>query len=283
MRLRNEHSFLQHRYVVRCRGILAGLGPEVGKKVVNQRGDVELNRPGFNYKNDCARETPCDQDYLRELSRGTDSKRLHAWYNQDVGGMWKKHKQYDSEEVFIGDGCYLFVPDKPSYEGSAKLLFNRHNHPVSSEKVRTEDIRKGEYQWRRCYKMVSLLHTGRAGSFCMVVAVRFVPGNRSELLVFYDLLEEFVGAVGEGVFRRVVLDRGFLDGARISWFKRKHKIDFLIPVRSNTDVYVNAMSLKGELSFQPYQPTGIEQSCEVPSEAPKPQGGRERAESAADP
>ncbi len=271
MRLHNEHSFLQYKYVVRCGGMLTGLGPEVGKKGVDSRGNIEVSCEGFNDKNDYPRDTPCHHDYLRKLSRDTNGEQLHNWFNRDMARLWKKHKLYDPEGLFIGDGSYLFVPDNPAYEGSVRLLFDKHNHPVDKDKVRTEDIRKGEYQWRRCYKMVSLLHTDREEKFFLVVAVRVVPGNQHECPIFYDLLEEFVQSVGPGVVQRVILDRGFLDGKRISHFKTQHGIDFLLPVRRNMDVYQDAMSLVGEASFQLYKRPEKQPLPKESPKGPKPQ------------
>jgi len=280
MRLHNEHSFLQYKYVVRCGGMLTGLGPEVGKKVVNKDGDIELSCPGFNKKNDYPRETPCDQDYLRKMARDTEADRLQVWFNRDIARLWKKHKVYDEEGLFIGDGSYLFVPDNPRYEGSVRMLFDKHNHPVDPDKVRTEEIRNGQYQWRRCYKLVSLLHTDREGTFCLVAALRVVPGNRHECPVFYELLGEFVGAVGEGVVRRVVLDRGFLDGKSISHFKLEHGIDFLMPVKRSMDIYKDAMSLISEVGFEVYDPPrGQECRGDNAAQEPKPDKIRKREES----
>ena len=271
MRLHNESSFLQYKYVVRCGGMLAGLGPEIGKKAVGKNGDIELNCEGFNQKNVYPRETPCDQDYLRKMARDTRPEELQSWFNRDIARLWKKHKVYDSEGLFIGDGSYLFVPDNDKYEGSVRLLFDRHNHPVSSDKVRPEEIRKGKYQWRRCYKMVSILHTDREGKFFLVAAARVVPGNQHESPVFYELLQEFVDAVGDGVVRRMLLDRGFLDGGRISHFKRKHDIDFLIPVRRNMDIYADAMSMVNDVKFQPYETVREKEMPQETSSRPKPE------------
>ena len=58
------------------------------------------------------------------------------------------------------DASYLFVPDNPNYEGPVKLLF---------------DERKTRCQWRRCYKMVSLLHTNRPMDFFIFVSLRGSP------------------------------------------------------------------------------------------------------------
>jgi len=254
LRLHNEHRFQQYKYVVRCGGMLAGLGPDVGRKGLGAGDNIELSCRGFNEKNDYVRETPCDQDFLRKFSKDTRAEDLHRWFNVDAAKLWKKHKVYDRDGLFIGDGSYLFVPDNPAYEGSVKLLFDKHNHPVDAKNVRTEDIRKGDYQWRRCYKMVSIIHTDREGKFFVVVAVRVVPGNKHECPIFYEMLDEFISAVGDGVVGRMLPDRGFLDGERISHFKLKHGVDFLMPLRENMELYKDALSLASDARFQRYEP-----------------------------
>jgi len=56
----------------------------------------------------------------------------------------------------VGDASYVFIPDNENYEDSVKLLFDEHNHPVDPQQV---DLRDKRYQWRRCYKVVSLSKT----------------------------------------------------------------------------------------------------------------------------
>ena len=43
--------------------------------------------------------------------------------------------------------------------------------------------------------------------------------------------------------KRLILDRGFLDGKAISICKEDYGIDILIPIRRNMDIYVDAMAL----------------------------------------
>jgi hypothetical protein len=73
--------------------------------------------------------------------------------------------------------------------------------------------------------------------------MRLVPGNEHECPIFYPMLETFVAQVGEGVIRRLLLDRGFIDGERIAHCKRKLGIDILIPVRRDMDIYHDALGL----------------------------------------
>lgn len=245
MRLHGVHSFHQFPYVVRCGGMLNAFGPEIGHKAKHpQTGDVTLSCAGFNDKNEYDRQTPCDQDSLRKFARATLPDRLMRWYNQDVAKIFKRHKAFDSEGIFSGDASYLFVPDNPDYEGSVRLLFDENNHPIEAESLkRMSPEQAARCQWRRCYKMVSLLHTDRKRTFHLRVAIRIVPGNANECPVLYDLVDEFVAAVGPGVLLRLILDRGFIDGAKIGHCKRDLGIDVLMPLKKNMALYQDALGL----------------------------------------
>ena len=245
MRLHGVHSFNAFPMVVRSGGMLNAFGPEAGRKVVHpDNGDVTIACEGFNKKNHYDRETPCDQDFLRKVSKDTDADALMRWFSTDVVRIFRSKRAFDKEGIFIGDASYLFVPDNPNYEGSVKLLFDEHNHPVSSAQYKKmTDDRKAHCQWRRCYKMVTLLHTNRTQDFYFFAAVKVVPGNNHECPILYELVKQFVKTVGKGVIKRLILDRGFLDGEAISICKKEYKIDILIPVRSNMDIYKDAIVL----------------------------------------
>jgi len=43
--------------------------------------------------------------------------------------------------------------------------------------------------------------------------------------------------------KRLIVDRGFLDGKAISICKEQYGIDILIPIRHNMDIYEDAMAL----------------------------------------
>ncbi len=245
LRMHGEHAFHKFPAVVRMGGMVNALGPMMGKKVVHpDTGDITLACKGFNKKNHYDRQTPCDQDYLRKLSRDTDPNALVQWHNSDVVKVFRGQRIFDQEGIFIGDASYLFVPDNPKYEGSARLLFDESNHPMSQEAYKNRsDEEKVRCRWRRCYKIVTLLHTNRNLDFFIFVGVKVMSGNVHECPVLYEMVEQFVQAMGKGVMRRLILDRGFLDGESISTCKQKHKIDVLIPVRRNMDVYKDAEAL----------------------------------------
>lgn len=245
MRLHGVHAFNAFPMVVRSGGMLNAFGSELGRKVTHpDTGDMTVACKGFNQKNHYDRQSPCDQDYLRKMAKDTGADALMNWFCHDVPEVFDDIGAFDKEGIFIGDGSYLFVPDNPNYEGSVKLLFDENDHPVSSKEFEAfSDEQKLRCQRKRCYKMVTLLHTNRTLDFFLVVAVKVVPGNDHECPILYGLVDRFVQAVGKGVMKRLILDRGFLDGKAISTCKKDYGIDVLIPVRRNMDIYDDAMAL----------------------------------------
>ena len=271
MRLHGVHAFDAFPMVVRAGGMLQAFGPKAGRKVVRpDTGDRTILCEGFNRKNHYDRQSPCDSDFLRKVAKDTDAEALMRWFGGDGVRIFRRHRAFDREGVFIGDASYLFVPDNPRYEGSVKLLFDEHDHLISQEQYRKmNDDQKSRCQWRRCYKMVTLLHTNSALDFFLFVAVRVVPGNDHECPVLYALVEEFVQALGKGVMKRLILDRGFLDGEAISWCKEQYGIETLIPIRRNMDIYADAMAL-----FQDSNLEWVE--CKGQEEGGKKLGGPQR-------
>jgi len=240
LRLHGASAYHAFPYVISSGGLISALGPEVGRKAVHpQTQDVSLFCPGFNEKNRSDRQTPCDQDFLRKFARDTQADRLHHWFNAQVPRALRSLKLFDEEGLFIGDGSYLFVPDNENYESSAKLLFDEHNHPVDPKKV---DLKDKRYQWRRCYKLVSLIHINRGLDYFFVVAARVVPGNQNEGPILYELVGEFVRAT-PGVMKVLIVDRGLVDGPRIGRLKIEYHIDTVIPLRENMDAYADVMGL----------------------------------------
>lgn len=255
MRLHGVHAFHAYPYVVRCGGMLNAFGPEVARKTKHpETGDVTLSCAGFNDKNHYSRQTPCDQDYLRKLARGTEAEGLQGWFNWDVVRILRGHRAFDREGIFLGDGSYLFVPDNPKYENSARMLFDEHNRPVDSKKISAK--KRARCQWRRCYKLVSLVHTNRAGDYFLFTGLRVLPGNAHEGPVLWEMVDGFVEAVGPGVMKRLILDRGFIDGAAMGRCKEKHGIEVLIPLKKSMDIYEDVMGLirGGKVRFEPYTP-----------------------------
>jgi hypothetical protein len=87
------------------------------------------------------------------------------------------------------------------------MRFDEHNHPVSLEQYnKMSEAQKGRCPWRRCDKMVTLLHTNRRREFFLFVAVKVISGKDHECPVLYELIKQFVEAMGPGVMKRLIVD-----------------------------------------------------------------------------
>ncbi len=255
MRFHGVHCFHGFPYVVRSGGMVQAFGPEMGHKAVHpETGDISLACEGFNEKNTYDRQTPCDQDYLRKVARRTQPELLQNWFNRDVVGIFKQHHAFDPEGIFIGDATYLFVPDNPNYENSSRMLFDEHNHPVDASSLTPKE--RTRCSWKRCYKLVSLIHTNRSGEFFLYAGLVVTAGQDHEAPLLWRLVEAFAKHHGRGVMKRLILDRGFLDGAQIGRFEQEWGIHILIAARQNMDIYQDVVGLAeaGQLSFQPWVP-----------------------------
>jgi hypothetical protein len=102
---------------------------------------------------------------------------------------------------------------------------------------------------------VSLIHVNRSLDFFFVVAARVVRGRRHECPLLYELAEQFVQAAGAGVMKMLIVDRGLIDGPRMGRLKQVHRVDTLVPLRTNMDAYADAIGLTRLPGFQwePYR------------------------------
>ena len=255
LKLHGAQSYHAFPRILRSGGLIEALGPELGgrRSLHPDTGDVTLACPGFNDKNDYDRQTPCDQDFLRKFARDTNADLLHGWFNREVPRCLRSLGLFDPEGLFIGDASYLFVPDNEHYEQSDLLWFDEHNHPVKAEEV---DLRDKRYPQHRCYKLVSLIHVNRKLDFFFVVAARVVAGRRHECPILYELVEEVVRAVHKGFIKVLIVDRGLIDGERMGHLKPKLAIDTIVPLRTNMDLYADAIGLTRLRGFvwEPYEP-----------------------------
>jgi len=61
-----------------------------------------------------------------------------------------------------------------------------------------------------------LIHTNRSGDFFIYGAVKVVAGREHECPLLYRMVEQFVEFHGKGIIKKLILDRGFLDGPNIA-------------------------------------------------------------------
>jgi len=246
LRLHGMHSFHSYPWIIRCGGLIDALGAKVAQRQVDaDTGNMQINCAGFNDRAFYPRQTPCDQDYLRKLARDTQPEALEQWYNRHVAALYGELGAYDEEGIFIADGSYLFVPDNENYEGSVRLLFDEHNHPVSKQQEQAmTKAQRDRCRWRRCYRAVFLLHSDAAGERFVVVGLRVMRGTDSEATALWPLVNQFVETAGQGVIKVLVVDRGFINGPQIGRLKRDYGIDTVIPIRSDMDILEDVRGLQ---------------------------------------
>ena len=262
LKLHQENSFLAFERVVRCGGLLSALDPAIASKHLDpQSKQILLQCAGFNDKNHYERTTPCDHDTLRKYVRDVPRQQWLDWFNGPVQQTFQQYGFFDPQGIFIGDGSYLFVPDNPAYEGSVVMWFDEHNHPVDYEKLTAPERKKAHRE--RCYKLVSLLHL--RGDCWVYAGLMVLPGNAHECPVLYQLVENFVRVVGPGVMKLLILDRGFIDGKKLSRCQQELGVDVLIPIKKNMDIWTDAWALG---KTQPWQPLP---SPVRPNPSPTPQ------------
>lgn len=144
-------------------------------------------------------------------------------------------------------------------------------------KAEEVDLRDQRYQQHRCYKLVSLLHVNRKLDFFFVVAARVVPGRRHECPILYELVEEVARAVHKGFLKVLIVDRGLIDGERMGHLKQKWGIDTIVPLRSNMDLYADAIGLTRlrDFAWEPYVPPAPPAPPSTASARPLPVQKRE--------
>jgi hypothetical protein len=97
---------------------------------------------------------------------------------------------------------------------------------------------------------VTLLHTNRQGEFFLYGGLRLTAGKDHEAPVLYELVDEFVQCHGRGLMKRLIVDRGFLDGEKIGHCKRDLGIDVLIPARRDLEIYKDVVGLAKMLALR---------------------------------
>jgi hypothetical protein len=268
LRLHGARGFGAYPYILHCGGLLQALGPERVTPRQDETGQWRMEVQGYNQKNDYARTTPCDKDTLRKLAKDTSAGALEDWYGTAVVREYQAMGGFDKEGVFVADGTYLFVPlDNDRYENSTVLRVDAHGHPVGKEEYEKLSPREQKRcVWRRCYRMVGLSHLGE--NYSLRCGMHVVPGNAAEAPQVRPLVERFVQAVGPGVMKLLLFDRGLIDGATVGALKELG-VDSLFPLKKGMDLWTNAQHLAeaNMLTWQRY---------EIPPPPPPPPPPAER-------
>jgi hypothetical protein len=255
LRLHGSPGYSSLPYVLHCGGLRDALEEgQVERKSDPETGSHYLHFNGYNDKNSYDRQTPCDQDFVRKLARDTRPAQLEAWYGRDVAKFYKELEAYDPEGIFSLDGSYLFVPlANDNYENSKVAVFDRHNHLISKEEEKKLPPEEQKLcRMRRYYQMVGLSHTNRKQDYLLYTGATVLPGEGHEVHKLLPLVQQFQEAVGPGVMKLLLVDRGFIDGESIGTIKEKHKVDVIVPLKKGMDITKDAWCL-AEVDKKPWQ------------------------------
>lgn len=245
LRLHGAAGFSSLPYILHCGGLRDALeSGQVERKCDPESGERYHHFKGYNLKNSYARRTPCDQDFVRKLARDTEPRQLESWFGHDVTRYLKSAGAFDSEGVFIVDGSYLFVPDNEHYEGSKVARFDEHNHPVSSQdEEKLSAAQRKRCRFRRYYRVAALAHTRGHQELLLYAGARMLTEDQHEVKALVPLIDEFVGSVGRGVMKILLVDRGFIDGEAFGHIKEAHGVDIVVPLKAKMAITEDAWRL----------------------------------------
>ncbi len=221
LKLHRASAFRKLEHLLRSGAVLSRLRFNVGL------------RPGggFNGKNRKPRETMVDQDTARKFYKDTRAVALFRWFNRDVARWLHHHEAFGGRGHFICDLTHVPVPDNPKYTHVARLPLDEKGRYIDTEALTPDE--KKRLRYTPCYALVSLLHVLGGDRGHVYAGAYLLNGKADEVYTARRLVRNFLEAVGPGVMKVLIVDRGFIDGAFIADMKRKNAIDVLIPLKSN--------------------------------------------------
>ena len=245
LRLHGATGFGAYPYILHCGGLLKALSPDRrGMKWDPVAREWRPEVQGFNQKNHYTRTTPCDKDFLRKLARDTPAAELEEWFGTAVPRQYQALGAFDPEGLFLVDGTYIHVPfDNDRYENSSVLRFDERGHPIDRETYeKLPKKRQERCPLRRCYRAVTLSHTTREQDYSLRCGVKVLEGKASETPWVWPLTKRLVDAVGPGVVKLLIYDRGLIDGKTVTQLKARG-IDSLFPLKKGMDLWTDAVAL----------------------------------------
>jgi len=215
---------------------------------------------GFNKRNKCPRSEGeiIDQDTLRKYFKDTNATELTKWNNTDISKFLSSKRAIEKEGIFALDTTHVVVADNKNYEKAEYVPLDKHNRYVDTSKLSPSEAKNFKYSL--CYKMVNLLHLSKDKNYFIFMGTRVVGGKAHDKELGRQLVDNFVAEVGKNKIKILIMDRGFLDGTMIAYFKNEYGIDCLIPLKKNMDAYLDASGL-ARLDDKPWKEVDEDTLC----------------------
>lgn len=234
MKLHTTSSFNRLPGILGSGSILTRVGFNVGG----------INGGGFNNKNRSQRKTPLHMDAVRKFYKDTQPQALRRWYNQDVTRFLRSQRAFDKHGIFVLDQTHVVVADNDNYRGAVRMPMDEHGQRIDIDGLTTEQ--KKAIKYRLTYALSELLHVNAEDPGFIVAGYQWGGGNVDELVQGRLLVDDFVKAVGKGVMKTLIVDRGYIDGEFVSHVKADLGVDVIVPLRKNMDMVRDAIRLAEE-------------------------------------
>ena len=104
-------------------------------------------------------------------------------------------------------------------------------------------------KYHPCYALSELMHIGKDDPSFIFAGYQWGPGNTDELVQGEPLVKDFVNAVGKGVMKLLIIDRGYIDGEFVSMVKLEGS-DVLIPLRCNMEALTDAVKIAESCNYK---------------------------------
>jgi hypothetical protein len=125
---------------------------------------------------------------------------------------------------------------------------DEHGQLIDMSKM-TEEQKKA-VKYHPCYALSELLHMGQDEQFFIFAGYQWGPGNTDELVHGKALVTDFTDAVGKGVMKLLICDRGFISGKFITYVKRDLGSDVLMPLRSNMEALKDPIRIAESFNYK---------------------------------
>lgn len=203
---------------------------------------------GFNNKNRRERISPIHHDTARKFFKDTDPEELRDWHNKDVQQFIRKNRGFDKHGIFLLDQTHVVVPENENYKSAVRMPVDEHGQLIDMTNM-TEEQKKG-VKYRPCYALSELMHIGKEDQSFIFAGYQWGAGNVDELVQGKPLVRDFVNAVGKGVMKLLIVDRGYIDGKFISMVKLELYSDILVPLRCNMDALTDAIKIAESCNYK---------------------------------
>ena len=210
--------------------------------------NVGGNNGGFNNKNRKERTCPVHHDTARKFYKDTENIELRGWHNRDVQRFIKHNRGFDKHGIFLLDQTHLVVPGNDNYKDAVKMPVDEHGQLIDMSRMTEEQKRAVKYH--PCYALSELLHIGKDDQLFIFAGYQLGPGNTDELTQGIPLVRDFVEAVGKGVMKLLIVDKGLISGSFVTYVKRDLNSDVLMPLRSNMDALTDPVRIAESLKYK---------------------------------